>query len=200
MFLKYLGTCIGMKGVNYRLNKLRSPEGDQLDQTISFAESLAEGVDTIMLYRDTKGRWSKQWRETLAVLLLISFVASHSKIVQPVLVGTPGMSLVKCRSAVTAQRLHFRDRVNVTVIAAWFQEKPLESLLQQDCYEAIRMQECDTIAILIKVYGNWEQHIIMWNYCESCSQSRFGETETPSKDDADVFEEKAVQSPKGKLM
>lgn len=56
MFLKYLGTCIGMKGVNYRLNKLRSPEGDQLDQTISFAESLAEGIDTIMLYRDTKGR------------------------------------------------------------------------------------------------------------------------------------------------
>lgn len=28
----------------------------------------------------------------------------------------------------------------------------------------------------------------------------FGETETPSKGDADVFEEKAVQSPKGMLM
>lgn len=179
MFSKYLGTCIGMKDVNYRLDKLRSPEGrDQLDQTISFAESLAEGIDTIMLYSIAKGWWNKQWRETSAVLLLIGFVAFHSKIVQSVLVGTPGMSLVKCQSAVTAQRPHFRDRVNVTVIAVWFQEKPLESLLQRDCYEAIRMQECDTIAILIKVYGNWEQCIIMWLLWELLSVHVWGDRNT----------------------
>lgn len=99
-------------------------------------------------------RTAKQWRETSAVLLLISFLALYSNIIQPVLFWTRSMSWVKCQSTVTAQRLHFRDGVNVTAIVLEFQEKPLKSLLWWDYYRAIMMQECNTTAILIKVYGS----------------------------------------------
>lgn len=106
-------------------------------------------------------RTAKQWRGTSAVLLVISFLASYSNIIQPVLFWTRSMSLVKCQSTVTAQRLHFRDGVNVTAIILEFQEKPLKSLLWWDYYRAIMMQECNTTAILIKVYGSQGQCIIM---------------------------------------